>query len=145
MILKITKDELAQEIWKPIEGFIGYEVSNMGRVRGLDRHVSDRRAPCGTKFVKGRIFRPSSTKGKGIGYYFVGLRTEDKRAKYYTIHKLVASAFKPNPDNLSCIDHIDGNIHNNKASNLDWVTYAENIKRSFDNNLRTLGEDIKNI
>lgn len=46
-------------------------------------------------------------------------------------HRLIANAFIPNPDNLPCINHIDGNKLNNQLSNLEWATYSDNTKHAF--------------
>ena len=52
--------------------------------------------------------------------------TKDKKQKHKSIHRLLAEAFLPNPENKPCIDHIDGNPRNNALSNLRWSTYKEN-------------------
>ena len=112
-----------EEVWKPIEGYEGlYEVSNLGRVRSLEfrnNHVLVRR----NKIL--------SATDNGHGYKIVGLRTssDDRRRNYY-VHRLVAAAFVKNPNNLPVVDHIDHDRSNNVASNLQWVTQAENVRRS---------------
>lgn len=96
-----------QEIWKDIVGYEGlYQVSNMGRVRSLKRNI---------------ILKPTSDMN-GKGYYFVNL----KRGNPKKIHRLVAKAFIPNPDNKPEVNHIDGNTKNNKIDNLEWCTHQEN-------------------
>lgn len=55
--------------------------------------------------------------------------------KFYALHRLVARAFIPNPDNLPQVNHIDGNRYNNAATNLEWCTAAENVQHSYDTNL----------
>lgn len=50
------------------------------------------------------------------------------RTSSFCVHRAVAELYVPNPDNKPCVDHIDGNKHNNKASNLRWVTYSENMR-----------------
>lgn len=103
-----------QEIWKDIEGYEGlYQVSNLGRIKGLDRFI-------GRKWT-GQILKPILN-GK---YYRVSL-CKDGRQKIFTIHHLVAKAFVPNPHNHKYIDHIDGNSENNIWTNLRWVSQSDN-------------------
>ena len=59
-----------------------------------------------------------------------------KVQKKFSIHRLVAIAFIPNPENKPEVNHVDGDIMNNKLSNLEWMTTIENIKHACDNNLR---------
>lgn len=60
------------------------------------------------------------------GYLRVNLFDEDMVRKHFKIHRLVAQAFIPNPDNKPQVNHIDGNKQNNSITNLEWVTDAEN-------------------
>lgn len=119
------------EIWKDVKGYEGlYQVSNLGRCRSLDRVI-----PCSSllgdkkSFVrKGKILKEGRySKGRGleIGYVRYSL-TKDKKAKNYCIHKLVAEAFIPNPNNKPYVDHIDTNTLNNRVENLRWVSASEN-------------------
>ena len=104
------------EIWKPIKGYEGYyEVSDLGRVRGLERYVN------GYK-IKPKIMSLWLSKG---GYCRVCLNKEGVQTPI-SLHRLVASTFIPNPENKACVNHIDGNPSNNKLSNLEWATYREN-------------------
>lgn len=117
------------ELWKPIEGFEYYEVSNYGRVRSLDRYV--RGASNSTQLKRGRILKPCVSKN---GYYLVVL---DKKSK--SVHRLVAIAFIPNPYNLPCVNHKDENKLNNfvninengtvdlEKSNLEWCDHKYNM------------------
>lgn len=70
------------------------------------------------KFLKGTVLS---------GYQYINFRWKGKR-KNKSIHRLVAEAFLPNPDNLPVVHHIDGNHFNNHLDNLEWVTYADNRK-----------------
>ena len=99
------------EVWKEIHGYNErYEVSNYGRVRSNDMIVNGRLENCHHK--KGRILKPYTDKE---GYKGVVLCVNQKR-KTFRLHRLVAAAFIPNPDNLPEIDHIDGDRANNRAA-----------------------------
>ena len=74
--------------------------------------------------------KPMATFDNGRGYLIVQLRVNGKPLTK-AIHRLVAEAWIPNPDNLSDVDHIDGDRYNNHVDNLRWVTHGENIAHSF--------------
>lgn len=103
------------EIWKPVTGFEGlYEVSDLGNVRSIQFHG------------KKRIKELSQTPDK-LGYKRVKLRKWDGSvAGSFQVHRLVAEAFIPNPDDKPQVDHIDTDPSNNNANNLRWVTSLEN-------------------
>ena len=108
---------MEQEQWKPIERFNGeYEVSNIGRVRSMKRYYG----------MVGRIM-PQTIQRKG--YYAVTFHMNNK-VYCRKVHRLVIEAFKPNPDNLPCINHIDGNKLNNRIDNLEWCTYQHNMQHA---------------
>lgn len=93
-----------EEIWKDIEGFEGlYQVSNMGRVKSLRRNI----------ILKSQIARS--------GYKRIQLYN-NKGYKHFQIHRLVATAFISNPDNLPQVNHKDENKANNCVDNLEWCT-----------------------
>lgn len=110
-----------EEIWEPIEGYEGlYEVSNLGRVRSLEF-----RNGSGTH----KRVRYLNSTDNGHGYKIIGLKVNGKRKNHY-VHRLVAMAFIPNPDNLPVIDHIDHDRANNSATNLRWMTQGDNVRYS---------------
>ena len=112
------------ELWLPITGYEGYkEVSNLGRVRSLDRMVID---PRGWSYLKkGRIRKLKPSKG---GYLRICIYKGEKTC---LVHRLVAEYFlqPPRPDQIQ-INHIDRNRHNNAASNLEWCSPLENYRYS---------------
>lgn len=115
---------MSNEIWKPVKGYEGlYEVSNLGRVRSLDRLVNCGKNKVGFRTRKGKIL---SNCIKKDGYHSVRLPNFNGEYIHYSVHRLVAQAFIPNPDNKPCIDHLNTNQGDNRVENLRWVTYKEN-------------------
>lgn len=109
-----------QEIWKDISGFEGYyQVSNLGNVRSVDRYVRSKGKPALQKGVCMKL------QVNHKGYYTVILHKESKPYSKI-VHRLVATAFIPNPDNLPQVNHKDTNKKNNEVSNLEWCTNQEN-------------------
>jgi hypothetical protein len=108
------------EQWKPIVGYEGvYEVSDLGRVRSLDRWV---RVGSGRRRTGVRYFSPSPS-GASKKYKRVLLRNPDKQRP---VHQLVLEAFVgPRPENCE-VRHLDGDPSNNRLDNLAWGTKAEN-------------------
>lgn len=110
------------EIWKDIENFEGlYQISNLGRVRSVDRvvHILDPKS----NREYDRHF-PECIKSTNLdtkGYVMVTLKKDGKTSRY-RIHRLVAKAFIPNPNNLPQVNHKDENKENNCMSNLEWCT-----------------------
>lgn len=114
-----------QEIWKDIKNYEGiYQVSNLGRVRSLTRKV---KTFYGFRTTKGQLLKPLKT---NRNYFRVDLK-QNQKDKYVSIHRLVAEAFIPNPNNYPVINHIDGDTSNNKANNLEWCTQSHNIKEAY--------------
>lgn len=136
-------ENLFNEIWKPVKGFEGlYEVSNRGNVRSVDRHVMLGNQYC---LLKGKPIKPFLN---STGYLRVGL-SKDSKDKKYLVHRLVAEAFIPNPNNLPCIDHINTIRDDNKVENLRWCDTAGNLtnpitrKKHLEGLRRSLSERIE--
>ena len=110
------------EIWKDIKGYEGwYQVSSQGRVRSLDRFINCTHN--GKRKVSGRVLVGSNG---GRGYVLVIL-TKNSKQTYKYVHRLVAEAFIPNPNNLPQINHKDENKTNNCVDNLEWCDGLYNI------------------
>ena len=111
------------ELWKDIPGYEGiYQVSNLGRVRSLERVVQSGRG-FGNHIIPGQILKPEKSKP---GYLFVILSKKHSR-KMYLVHRLVAQAFVPNPHNYQQVNHIDEMKASNNAANLEWCDCKFNI------------------
>lgn len=105
-----------KEIWKDIPQFEGlYQVSNLGRVKSFRQS---------TKYRKAKEFILKTSLANN-GYCQVTLYNLSYKKKFL-VHRLVAEAFIPNPDNLPQINHIDENPSNNRADNLEWCTAKYN-------------------
>ena len=114
------------EIWKDIEGYEGlYQVSNLGRVRSLGRTIQ-RRTRWGTMApyrVEGRMLKILSASYNAC---YVHLFDMNGKSTNHTVHRLVAKAFIPNPNNLSDVNHKDENRTNNNVENLEWMSHVDN-------------------
>ena len=114
-------ERFENEIWEPVIGFEGhYEVSNYGRVKALRRTIyrNDGRV----RTMKEKILQLLDSHG----YKSVMLCKEGK-GKMYRVHRLVATAFIPNPKGLPIINHKDENKANNSVENLEWCDRHYNL------------------
>jgi predicted DNA-binding ArsR family transcriptional regulator len=111
------------EIFKDIIGYDGlYQISNLGNVKSLNNY----------KRINEKILKPCTNIH---GYFYINIHY-NYIYKFHTIHRLIAIAFIPNPENKPMVNHIDGNKKNNNISNLEWVTAKENCQHSWDNKLQ---------
>ena len=119
-MLKYMSSVLEQELWLPISGYEGYyEVSSLGRIKSLERKVYN---PHGNGNVVEKILRQHID---NHGYKKVGLNKNGVN-KLYNVHRLVAIAFLPNPNNYPCINHKNEDRCDNRIDNLEWCTYVYN-------------------
>lgn len=111
------------EIWKPICGYETlYEISNLGNVKSLSRIYFSGRNNSTKKVIGSYIMKPRYTK---VGYCRVVL-TKNGVSKDKYIHRLVAETFLPNSDNLTDVNHINENKHDNRVENLEWGSHVDN-------------------
>lgn len=114
---------MPNEQWKPVKGFEGrYEVSNMGRVRStIDNH--------GRAVENIRALREASN-----GYMYLNLWSNGKMTTKH-VHKIVAEAFVEKSENAQCVNHKNGDKTDNRAENLEWCTYSENMRHAYENGM----------
>lgn len=119
---------MKNELWKSINGYDGlYEVSNLGNIRSIDRTIIQKNRWGNDNMrchKKGKLIKKQKHR---CGYLSVGLAKQGK-VKTFLVHRLVAEAFIPNPDNKETVNHINENKKDNRVENLEWATLPENIK-----------------
>ena len=120
-----------QEIWKDIKGYERlYQVSNLGKIKSLNYN-----------HTKEEKIRKLDKSNKG---YLSILLCNNNGKKKYNVHRLVAEAFIPNPDNLPQVNHIDGNKENNQVNNLEWCTNGYNEAHAYKLGLKSKNYGSKN-
>lgn len=113
-----------KEIWKAIDGYSNYEVSNLGNVKSLSYHETGI-----SKNLKGYVDKH--------GYVVLNL-CKNSKCKLVKVHRLVAITFIPNPENKAEVNHINGIKSDNRVENLEWNTRFENQKHAFNNGLNKI-------
>ena len=131
-----------EEIWKTIDGHEGvFECSSLGRIRSLERRLQIvRYEKLHTRLEPSKILKPKIDQG----YFRIGLCLNGKRA-FFNVHRLVARAFIPNPENKPTVNHKNGIKTDNRVENLEWATISENTQHSFDNGLQVPRRGADNI
>lgn len=117
-----------QEEWRPVLGFEGYEVSNLGRVRSW----ISRRSPKGKPHIRRAVLTPA-------GYEKIILIVGSRRL-YRSVHRLVAEAFIPNPRRLPIVRHLNHDPLDNRVTNLAWGSQADNVRDSHEDGRHPHGE-----
>jgi hypothetical protein len=112
---------MSTEIWKPIQDAEGYEVSNLGRVKRINKDTC-------------------LTQGFWGDYYTVVL---GRKYGAHLVHRLVAKAFIPNPDDKPQVNHLNGNKRDNRAENLEWVTAKENAQHALKTGLKVYTPEVR--
>jgi len=123
------------EIWKDVKGYDNmYQVSNLGRVKSVPRTgVQHHNA---TQVFKGRILKPYKKPKRG---YMSVVFSKGNTLKTYSVHRLVAKAFIPNPENKYSVNHINGNPSDNIITNLEWATASEQMQHAVKIGLQPIG------
>ena len=126
-------EQFVNEIWKSCTVNPVYMVSNYGRVKTIDHKIWCKKNNS-YSLRKGHLCIPSNCNSKH--YWRVGIQINNKR-KCFSVHRLVATAFIPNPNNLPQINHIDGNKDNNHVSNLEWCDNGYNQRHAMEHGLKS--------
>lgn len=126
------------EIWKDIIGYEGlYQISNLGRVQSLDRFIKRKRFSITLR--EGKELKQTIT---AAGYLSITL-SNNKIKTTFLVHRLVAIAFIPNPENKPDINHKKGIKTDNRVSEIEWCTKSENLTHAYKIGLREVVNGIK--
>lgn len=119
------ENELEPEIWKDIIGYEGvYQISSYGNIKSLERITQ---GEFGNRYLKEKLLKPFKTYQ---GYNRVTLNLGEQ--KHFFVHRLVAEAFIPNPENKPFVNHINGIRDDNYYKHLEWCTQSENERHAYD-------------
>lgn len=127
-------EQFVNEEWRTVNVNPVYLVSNYGRVKTIDHPVWCK-VNNSYSIKKSIMCTPSNNNSKK--YWRVQIQINNK-GKQFAVHRLVATAFIPNPLNLPQVNHIDGNKDNNHVSNLEWCTQSYNQKHAYDHGLKDI-------
>lgn len=123
--------EIKVEVWKDINDFPNYQVSNFGRIKSKERFTR-----VGIRNVKYILRKEKILKPLKITNGYLGIRLYNgENVKTFKIHRLVANHFIPNPKNYPQVNHIDGNKLNNHIENLEFCSHKHNMQEAWNLNL----------
>ena len=118
----LSLEDLSGEIWKDIPGYEGlYQVSNMGRIKS----IANKEIKFGVNQVNSKIDKIIKQLKNGQGYLRIGLSKNNKQIKF-SVHRLVAQTFIPNPENKTTVNHKNEIKTDNRVENLEWMSNKEN-------------------
>ena len=120
-----------KELWLPIKGYEGlYKVSNASKIKALYRRVDS--GKCHREWKEHLLYFAVD----GNGYFRTNLAKNGVN-RTVKVHRIVAEAFIPNPENKPTVNHKDGNKQNNNADNLEWATLSEQQIHAYGNGLNS--------
>ncbi len=132
------------EVWKAIPRLNGYEASNLGRIRSIDRVIEGiSRWDISSTRIYNQPGKIISLIDNGNGYLYFTSSIKGKRKNYY-VHRAIAEAFLDNINLYDEINHKDGNKKNNNIENLEWCSHLQNLEHASINNLIRKGEQKPN-
>lgn len=118
------------EIYKDVVGYEGlYQVSNLGNVKRISNYKCVNK-----KYLDNYTLKPLDN---GKGYYRIKL-CKNNLSKRVMLHRIIAEAFIPNPNNYKTINHINGDKKDNRIENLEWCTQSQNVLHAFKNGLKVI-------
>lgn len=137
------KESYSSEAWAPVVGFEGlYEVSANGQIRSRTRLIRLSGHPTmSQRTIPGRLIAQTINRPRGQGYARPIVKlSKNSKVFTFTVARLVAGAFLPNPCGHPCVLHKDDNPFNNNVTNLEWGTHAENSRQAAERHRLVYGE-----
>lgn len=125
----IARVKQKENNWKDIPNFEGYKVNEFGQIKSFKR------------YPKGKLIKPYTDKD---GYLCASLRVNNK-SKAIKVHRAVALAFLPNPNNLPQVNHKNCHKKDNELCNLEWVSNTENQRHAWMNDRKTIKLTVENV